>query len=167
MPDYHIRKVKESDRNAVVDIFNYFVENSFAAYPDKPIGYEFFDILKGMSRDAVFYVIEDNDRKVIGFGLLRQHQHTEAFKQSAELTYFILPEHNRRGTGTRLLGILEDEAGKMGVKTLLANISSLNEQSLNFHRKNGFSECGRFGRVGRKLGRDFDVVWMQKFISDT
>jgi phosphinothricin acetyltransferase len=50
----------------------------------------------------------------------------------------------------------------MKINSLLANISSRNRQSLEFHRKNGFRECARFPKVGRKFGEDFDAVWMQK-----
>jgi L-amino acid N-acyltransferase YncA len=28
--------------------------------------------------------------------------------------------------------------------------------------KNGFRECGRFERAGRKNEQDFDIVWMQR-----
>jgi len=56
------------------------------------------------------------------------------------------------------------DARAAGVETLLANISSLNEVSLNFHLKHGFKECGRFQRIGKKFDRDFDVIWMQKFL---
>jgi L-amino acid N-acyltransferase YncA len=28
--------------------------------------------------------------------------------------------------------------------------------------KNGFRECGRFLKIGRKFGEDFDAVWLQK-----
>ncbi|MDD5494458.1 MAG: GNAT family N-acetyltransferase [Dehalococcoidia bacterium] len=159
-----IRKVQDGDRSAVVEIFNYFVEHSFAAYPDKKAGDGFFDILKGICRSGVFYVIEAPGSGVIGFGLLRSHQPTEAFNRSSELTYFILPGYNRQGWGTRLLKVIEDDARSLGIGTLLANISSLNEQSLNFHAKNGFVECGRFKHIGRKFGQDFDVIWMQKFL---
>jgi phosphinothricin acetyltransferase len=50
----------------------------------------------------------------------------------------------------------------MGIDNLLASASSLNEQSLRFHAKVGFERCGTFRSVGRKAGRDFDVVWFQK-----
>ena len=63
------------------------------------------------------------------------------------------------------LATLEQEAQKVEITTLLANISSLNKQSIAFHRKQGFKDCGRFERIGSKFGKDFDVVWMQKFIS--
>jgi phosphinothricin acetyltransferase len=61
--------------------------------------------------------------------------------------------------------ILTSEARRMGVTTLLAEVSSLNEISLNFHKKNGFRECGRLAGVGRKKGQVFDVVWLQKEVA--
>lgn len=36
--------------------------------------------------------------------------------------------------------------------------------SLAFHRKHGFEDCGRFKGVGRKFGEDFDIVWMQRHL---
>ena len=164
MQGYEIRRVREADRSAVVSIFNYFVENSFAAYPDKKVGAEIFDLLKNMSRAGVFYVAETADKEVVGFALLRHHQIAEAFKRAGEITYFILPRHERRGMGARFMETIINDARAAGVETLLANISSLNEVSLNFHRKHGFIECGRFQRIGQKFGRDFDVIWMQRFL---
>ncbi|MGD0951544.1 MAG: hypothetical protein ABR985_03985 [Methanotrichaceae archaeon] len=52
----------------------------------------------------------------------------------------------------------------MGIVTVLASISSLNQASLAFHKKNGFVECGRFVGIGRKMGKGFDVVWMQRMV---
>ncbi len=59
---------------------------------------------------------------------------------------------------------LIEGARKLGVDNLVASISSLNEESLGFHRKCGFVECGRFRNVGRKHGRTFDVIWMQRVL---
>ncbi len=164
MQGYLIRRARETDRSAVTDIFNYFVENSFAAYPDKKVGPEVFDLLRNMSRAGAFYVAETPDKEVIGFALLRHHQVAEAFNRAGEITYFILPEHERKGLGTLFMNTVIEDARDAGVETLLANISSLNDVSLNFHLKHGFKECGRFKRIGRKFDRDFDVIWMQKFL---
>jgi phosphinothricin acetyltransferase len=44
---------KDSQKEAI-DIFNYYVENSFAAYPEQKLPYEFFDhflkCVKGIQR---------------------------------------------------------------------------------------------------------------------
>ena len=63
-----------------------------------------------------------------------------------------------------LLGFLEKGAIEKGITNILANISSLNPRSIEFHQKNGFIECGRFKKVGKKNGKEFDTVWMQKML---
>ncbi len=52
----------------------------------------------------------------------------------------------------------------MKIDTIMASVSSLNESSLQFHVNHGFTESGRFIRIGKKFNRDFDVVWFQKNI---
>jgi len=52
----------------------------------------------------------------------------------------------------------------MGISSILASISSRNEESIAFHRSLGFRECGRLEAIGRKWGKVFDVVWMQRML---
>lgn len=158
---YTFEEMADRHRNAVINIFNYFVVNSWAAYPEEPVGDYFFDYLQQVSRGYPSVVIKVNPGGVIGFALLRPHLSAKAFTRTAEITYFIMPEHTRQGLGRLILERFVPEARKMGVDNILANISSHNEPSLQFHRKMGFLECGRFRNVGRKFGEDFDVVWMQ------
>ncbi|MCD1294343.1 GNAT family N-acetyltransferase [Methanocella sp. CWC-04] len=169
--EYSIRPVTEKDRSPVIDIFNHYIENSLAAFPENKVGYEFFDLLRGMAKGYPFYVVEAGpgdkdaeDGSIIGYGLLRPHNMMSTFKRSAELTYFLKPGNDRKGIGTRMLNMLVDDARKMGVDTLLASTSSVNQASIDFHKKHGFVECGRFLRVGKKLDKDLDIVWLQRFI---
>jgi L-amino acid N-acyltransferase YncA len=46
---FTIEPVRKEDGNAIIDIFNYYVENSFAAYPEDPVPYAFFDFFVNMS----------------------------------------------------------------------------------------------------------------------
>lgn len=57
---------------------------------------------------------------------------------------------------------LVEQAAPLGIDSLVVSISSKNFESIAFHQKNGFRECGRFRQAGRKNGEDFDIVWMQK-----
>lgn len=162
--DYYIRKVKPEDRKGVVDIYNYFIENSFTTYMEKTLDYSSFEGLMNLAIGSAFYVIDTSDREMVGFGLLKRYQDAECFKRAAEVAYFILPKHTGKGLGTNLFAHLTEEARMRGVDTLVASISSLNEESIEFHKRLGFAECGRLKNVGKKLGMDFDVVWMQKFL---
>ncbi len=160
-----IRKVEDRDSSAVAAIFNHYVEHSFAAYPDKPVDVAFVGIMKTIVHGDAFYVMEMPDGEMAGFAFLKKYSPSPAFNRTAEVGYFILPEFTRKGLGRSILDHLEHEARALGIDTLLANISSHNQPSLDFHEKNGFRECGRFRRISRKFGQDVDIVWMQKFIA--
>lgn len=160
--EYQIHALSTGDRKTVMDIFNHYVTDSFAAFPEQELPYERFDLFLQLSAGFPAGVITNRDGETLGFGMLRSHNPMPAFSQTAEVTYFLHPDHTGKGLGKQLLAFLEKGASEKGITTLLACISSLNPGSIRFHQKNGFTECGRFQRVGRKKGRAFDTVWMQK-----
>jgi L-amino acid N-acyltransferase YncA len=163
--EYFIRKANDADAQNVADIYNYYAQNSFAAFPEKTITKEFYFNFRELTRGDSFYVVETPIKELIGFALIRHYQKMfGVFDSVAELTYFILPQHTRTGLGSQLLEILIADAGKMQIKSLLSEITSVNSASINFHLKKGFVECGRFKNVGKKFEQIFDVIWMQKFI---
>src|SRR3990172_6168542 len=157
-----IRKVLDQDRDGISAIFNHYVEHSFAAYPEQPVDVTFVDSMKKIIYGDAFFVVETAEKKMAGFAFLKKYHPSSAFNRVAEAGYFIVPEYTRKGLGKRILNHLENEARRLGVDTFLANISSLNQPSLAFHKKQGFSECGQFNKISRKFGQDVDIVWMQK-----
>lgn len=160
--EYSVVPLSSDHREPVIDIFNYYVENSFAAYPETKVPYQAFDMFLQLSSGFPTGGIKDESGRVVGFGMLRSHNPMPAFSQTAEVTYFIHPDHTGKGLGKILLDFLEKGAAERGIINILAGISSFNSGSIRFHQKNGFAECGRFRQVGKKLGKEFDVVWMQK-----
>jgi len=164
MSEYTIDSIKISHRNEIIDIFNYYVENSFSAYFEKKVPYEFFDILMQSNVGYPALVVKNRQNEIVAFGMLRPHSVIPSFSATAETTYFVKDGYRGKGIGGMLLKELVSKAKEINIRSLLANISSLNEESLVFHKKNGFSECGRFAEVGTKHGVCFDTVWMQKFI---
>ena len=160
--DFKIVPASADDGTQIIDIFNHYIENSFAAYPENPVPYEFFGVFLNMAQGYPFLVAKDGNGKVLGFCLLRPHSPMPAFSRTAEITCFIAPEHTGQGIGSRMLESLLIEARVKGITSILVSISSLNPGSLSFHKKHGFQEVGRFVQIGMKKGRDFDVVWMQR-----
>ena len=162
--EYSISPISNEDRESIIDIFNHYVENSFAAYPEDKLPYQSFDMFLQLSNGFPTGTIKDQNGKVVGFGMLRKHNPMPTFSHTAEVTYFLHPDHTGKGLGKMLLGSLVRGAVEKGITCLLANISSLNPDSIKFHQKNGFIECGRFRKVGKKKGQEFDTVWMQKML---
>jgi phosphinothricin acetyltransferase len=162
--DYKLEAISVADREVVIDIFNYYIENSFAAYPEKKVPYEFFDMFIKISEGYPTVAAKDDKGNVVGFGMLRAHNPMPVFSQTAEITYFIMPAHTRKGIGKSMLDYLVSGTRSRNITTILASISALNEKSIAFHKKNGFKECGRFQNVVKKNGEIFDVVWMQRML---
>lgn len=147
----------------IIDIFNYYIENSYSAYPDSVLPYDFYDNFLAMTKDYPAFSIK-NEEKIVGFCFLRPYNPFPTFKECAEITYFIDKDFTGKGIGKIALGKLEAEARHKGIKTILASIASENHQSIAFHQKNGFKECGRFVKIIQKQGKQFDIIWMQKRI---
>jgi phosphinothricin acetyltransferase len=156
---YILRDATECDRNAVIGIFTHYITSGFAAYPDKPVPPAFFDVLREGAH--AFLVVEINGG-IGGFSLLRPYLPFTTFARTATVSTFISPACRHKGYGTVLMDAIVKEAGKRGIVMLLVNISSKNAESLIFHRKQGFVECGRMRDVGCKFNELFDVIWMQK-----
>lgn len=153
------REGRRQDVPGVTAVYNHFIETSMATYLEEPVDETWAE--QFMARARVFYVLE-KDTEILGFASLNPYREMPAYDITATLTYFILPQATGQGLGTQILNRMERDARRLGIKQLLAHISSENPQSLAFHARRGFTECGRFHRIGKKWRRPFDVVWVQK-----
>jgi phosphinothricin acetyltransferase len=153
--------VNDGDTPGIAAIFNHYVRRSFAAFPDRELDTPVIRELVEQARPFGCYVVEA-DRGLVGFGLIRPFYPFPNLMAAGEVSYFICPGFTGHGAGTRLLRVLEDRAGELGMTSLVARVSSRNRRSIRFHRKNGFSLCGRIRGIGTKFGQSFDVVILQK-----
>lgn len=161
---YALTGMASEHREPVMGIFNYYVENSMAAYRQEPLPLEAYDHFLKRTEGYPAYVVRNEVGSVVGFGFLSAHKEIVEFSHTAELTCFLHPDHLGAGLGGVILNRLETEAKKRGISNILANISSFNGRSLAFHEKHGFQQCGRFCGVGKKNGRSFDTIWVQKIL---
>jgi phosphinothricin acetyltransferase len=156
-----IREVRESDYDTIIAIFNYYAATSCAAYPEIPVNDRFIAFLREGA--FAFYVLE-REAHVVGFGLMKPLLPFPAFMTTGMLTYFIQPEYTHMHLGKKLLDRLTDDAKKMGMTSLVANMASKNRSSIRFHLHQGFTEVGRLHNAGSKFGEPFDMIWMQKML---
>ncbi|NTU91683.1 MAG: N-acetyltransferase [Chlorobiaceae bacterium] len=152
------------DREEMARIFNHYVEHSFATYTETPVPADRFDAVMSFHDGWPAFTAWTDDGVMAGFGLLRPYSFIPAFEHVAELSCFIRQGMTGMGIGTAILAELESAARQMGVASILATVSSLNDRSILFHRSCGFCESGRLTGVGRKRGVVFDVVLLQKHL---
>lgn len=161
---FNIRQVAAKDCYHIIDIFNYYIENSYSTHTEQRVKPSYFNQVRQACGRFPFLVAELENLEVAGFGFLHPHHTASAFQNVAETTCFIAHQYLRKGIGSVLLNELLKRGYPMGLTSVLAAVSSLNPESIEFHKKNGFKECGRFEKICRKGDRTFDVVWLQRFV---
>ena len=120
--DIQLAPLTPADGRAVVDLFNYYVAHSFAAFPEDPVPYAFFDRLLEAARNLPTVAARAPDGRLLGFALLRPHSPWPTSSHVAEITYFIAPDSTGQGLGSRMLADLETRGRALGIRTILAAI---------------------------------------------
>jgi phosphinothricin acetyltransferase len=85
-----------------------------------------------------------------------------AYRPSVETTIYLDPQASGRGIGSMLYQQLFVDLQSEDVHRAFAGVAMPNPASVALHRRFGFTDIGTFGEVGRKQGRWWDVLWMQR-----
>ena len=161
--DIHFNKLTEKYKKETIDIFNYYIEHTTAAYRSEKVDYDFFSAL--VDENVVCaYAVMNNSNDVIGFCMLEKYKNIRTFNELGDCMYFIKPEMTGKGVGRNMLSLIENDAKQNGIKKLVVDISHENEKSIAFHKKHGFVEYGRLKNCWRKFGRNIGIVYMYKDI---
>lgn len=159
--DIFFEPMSNKHRTEIINLLNYYIVHDFSAYPEQEVAYEYYDKFLEISDKYPAFAIKTNN-KLIGFCFLNAYNPLPSFSKTATVAYFIDQAYTGKGIGKMALNKLETEARSKGLKSILANIASVNERSIAFHSKNGFNTCGVFKGILRKKNKELDVVWMQK-----
>lgn len=163
MSTYVFESPNPAHRDAVIAILNHYIEETTAAYREEAVGPEFFPLLlEDSAAYPAYAIVAEPEREVVGFCMLEPLMPISTFSEIAEVTYFLRPDRTGRGIGSLALARLEADAAARGVRRLVANLSSENDGSLAFHLARGFREYGRLRGAGKKFGRSFDLVYLEK-----
>ena len=161
MKDFTVRDVVSIDQNQLCAIANYYIDRSFASFYPTTANKKYFDGLVKMTKKHAFLALEHEGR-LVGYAFLSAFKPSSLFERSAKVGIFLHHEYTGRKLGALLMDHLIEKARTLGLENLISSIASPNEPSLKFHLGQGFVECGRLLNVGRKFGRCFDEVLMQK-----
>ena len=159
----HFNRLTAKYKKETIDIFNYYIEHTTAAYRSEKVQYDFFENFVDENVVSA-YVAMNICNDVIGFCMLEKYKNIRTFNELGDCMYFIKPEMTGKGVGRNMLSLIENDAKQNGIKKLVVDISDENEKSIAFHKKHGFVEYGRLKNCWRKFGRNIGIVYMYKDI---
>ena len=160
-----IRAADENDSQAIAGIWNLVIRASVFTFNSVE---KSEDEIRRMicEKGAIGHpVLVADNGDVTGFATYGQFRLGAGYVRTMEHTIHLLPGERGKGTGRALMQRLESIAQREGIHSLIAGISGENRGAVAFHSALGYSEVARLPQVGRKFGRWFDLVLMQKFLT--
>ena len=169
----NVRDARLEDAGRILEIYAYYVEHtaiSFELAVPSPAEFE-ARMRRTMARYP--YLVVEVDGNVQGYAYAGAFVGRAAYDWSCELTIYLDHTARRCGIGRILYEAMEDRLRKLGYLNMYACIgvpetadAYLDNNSADFHAHMGFSEAGRFRFCGRKFGRWYHMVWMEKMIGE-
>ncbi|MFV0318981.1 MAG: GNAT family N-acetyltransferase [Microbacterium sp.] len=165
---YSLRPVRESDTPDIREIYNHYVTNSSVTFDEQESTLAHWHEKRQRLHAAglPFLVAESPTGQVLGYAYVQPWSSKTAYRFTVEDSIYLGQAAAGHGLGTALLAALVTACEESGIRTIIAVISDKGaEASIAVHRRLGFVETGRMGRVGFKFGRWLGVVNMQKTLT--
>jgi phosphinothricin acetyltransferase len=157
-------EAKEKDLNILLDIYNYYIENTTATFDLDKITLEEFKnrVFINNSRYKTFLVYMSNE--LVGFCFLTQFRKKAAYDKTVELGLYLKPQFTGKGFGVKIVNYLEKIAKENQFEMLVASISGENIPSIKLFRKLGYVQCAHYKGIAVKFERKMDLIDFQKAI---
>ena len=169
--EYKIREVKLEDAERLAEIYSYYVQNTAVSFEyQAPSASEFEDRIRKTVERYPYIVCTYNDR-VVGYAYAEAYSTREAYNWTVTSSIYIDKAFRRKRIGSVLYVELEKKLKKLGIVNILAGVAYsenedeyLSHDSMKFHLKEGYTQVAHMPSIGKKFGRWYDLLWLQKKI---
>lgn len=162
-----IRVATAKDASALVAIYApYVTETTITFDYEVPSEKDFAERIQETLHTYPYYIAEENG-EILGYAYAHAYKDRAAYDWSVEVSVYVDREKRGNGAGKLLYQALEETLSKQNVAILTACITSGNEGSVKFHEKLGYQEVANFPKIGYKFEQWHDVIWLQKFMTET
>ncbi len=165
MPNVIVRPAVLADLPRLTEIHNHYVSNTHITFDVRPFRPEqrvawFHDHSDG--RRYRLLVADDAARGVAGYACTGRFRTKDAYDTTVEISIACAPDATSMGLGTLLYAALVEAIADQDIHRIVAGIAQPNPASNALHRRFGFRSIGTFSQAGRKFGKYWDVMWMER-----
>lgn len=173
MEQINIRPATPDDAAVLLAIYApYVAETAISFEYEVPSKEEFRQRIKDFGKDYPYLVAEE-DGHIVGYAYAHIFHGRAAYQWSVETSIYVDRNEKRKGIGKQLHEALEQALKAQGILNMEAAIAYVEQEdeylthdSIHFHQCLGYKKVAHFHQCGRKFGRWYDVVWMEKLIGD-
>jgi L-amino acid N-acyltransferase YncA len=153
-----IRPAKNSDTQAIVDIYNYYIVNSTVTFEEKALdAADISERIQETESQKLPYIVCEKDGLIVGYAYASKWKGRCAYQFSVEITVYLAPQSTGEGHGTALYEALFSELRKRSLHVAIAGIALPNPGSVALHEGFGMKKVAHFEEVGFKFGAWVDV----------
>ena len=164
MQELKVRHCGPGDYDAVVSIYNHYIEHSQATFDITPysVGAR-ASWFAQFSEDGPYQLlVASADRQVLGYCCSTEFKSRAAYDISVETSAYVAPDTVGKGIGAKLYTELFEHLDGIGLHGAYAGVTLPNDASVRMHESQGFRKIGIFEEVGRKFDRYWSVAWFEK-----
>lgn len=161
-----IRMASAADAAEIRDIYAPFVTDTAITFEyDVPTVEEFRKRITETLKLFPYLVATENGR-VVGYAYASRFKARAAYDWAVETTVYVCQGFEGRGIGKALYARLEELLARQHVTNVNACITFPNPESIAFHEHLGYKDAAHFTKCGYKMGKWWDMVWLEKFIGE-
>jgi phosphinothricin acetyltransferase len=164
MSETVVRPAKLSDLPPITGIYNHYIVHTPITFDLEPVTAEsrigwFREHSEG-ARNRLF--VAERAGAIVGYAGTGRFRDRRAYDTTVETTIYCAPGSTGLGIGVELYEALFAALAGEDINRIVAGITLPNDASVALHRRFGFTPVGTFTANGRKFGRYWDVLWMER-----
>jgi phosphinothricin acetyltransferase len=160
-----IRQATTADLPGIVEIQNYYILNTHITFDVKPYTPEqrlgWFHEHSDGHRCRILVAV-DAQGAILGYSATGRFRPKGAYDTTVEASIACSQPAAGQGLGSKLYQTLFDAIAEEDINRIVAGIAQPNQASNALHARFGFKPIGTFSAVGRKFGKYWDVLWLER-----
>lgn len=170
-----LRTASPSDAEALLKIYSYYAEETAISFEtEAPTAEEFKRRIEKTLKNYPYIIAEQNG-EILGYSYTSPFVGRAAYIHAAETTIYIKKDAVKKGIGKKLYKAVERISEAQNIYTLEACIGTvdrggederLTNNSAEFHSHMGYRFVGEFKKCGRKFGKWYNMIWMEKVLRE-
>ncbi len=171
-PAFVIRPAAEADLASIVELYNHYVEHTPVTFDtelfDVPTRRPWFERFGRDPRHPLLVAAATQTfgaqptGSILGYASASPFHPKAAYETSVETSIYVRAGCEGHGLGKALYRQLLEQVTAAGAHRAYAGITQPNPASQALHEALGFRVAARYSEVGFKLGRYWDVHWLEK-----
>ncbi|MCT4580554.1 MAG: GNAT family N-acetyltransferase [Flavobacteriales bacterium] len=158
-----IRSAKVEDAEVIAHIYNVYVRQGTSTMDAEKTADDIQSWMSQFSEREGIFVLEENDT-IKGWAILKKYSDRYGYRFACETSIYVHNNYLRKGIGDLLNTFIIEKAKALAYKHMTAKIFSINQASIRFFEKYGYTIVGQQNKIGFRNEQWINIVIMEKLL---